>query len=195
MNISIKELRKDVERLILSYESQIAIIGSAINASHAILDALKKERVAANNMLEESLARNASLRRKDFDIMTRDFNLYQEEREEQIKKKVNAFLKQQQELPSQLKALLDEVNSGDTSNSRATIRDIQQRQEEATREVTEAICSFQKESEQSVTEAHEILNNTTGLSVGDFKRWLRQSQPYKNANNSHVDKTLTIARK
>ncbi len=194
MNIS-KELRKDVERLILSYESQIAIIGSAINASHAILDALKKERVAANNMLEESLARNASLRRKDFDIMTRDFNLYQEEREEQIKKKVNAFLKQQQELPSQLKALLDEVNSGDTSNSRATIRDIQQRQEEATREVTEAICSFQKESEQSVTEAHEILNNTTGLSVGDFKRWLRQSQPYKNANNSHVDKTLTIARK
>jgi len=194
MNIS-KELRKDVERLILSYESQIAIIGSAINASHAILDALKKERVAANNMLEESLARNASLRRKDFDIMTRDFNLYQEEREEQIKRKVNAFLKQQQELPSQLKALLDEVNSGDTSNSRATIRDIQQRQEEATREVTEAICSFQKESEQSVTEAHEILNNTTGLSVGDFKRWLRQSQPYKNANNSHVDKTLTIARK
>ena len=194
MNIS-KELRKDVERLILSYESQIAIIGSAINASHAILDALKKERVAANNMLEESLARNASLRRKDFDIMTRDFNLYQEEREEQIKRKVKAFLKQQQELPSQLKALLDEVNSGDTSNSRATIRDIQQRQEEATREVTESICSFQKESEQSVTEAHEILNNTTGLSVGDFKRWLRHSQPYKNANNSHVDETLTMARK
>jgi len=181
MNTSVEELRKTVEGLILSYESQVAIIGSAVNTSHGILDTFKKERVAVNNKLKESLARNASLRRKDFDTMMRDLDFFQEEREEEIKRKMDAFLKQQRELPSQLKALLDEVNSGDTNNSKAIISDIQRRQAEATREITEAIRSFQKEHEQFITEARKILTSTTGLSLADFKNWLGQAQPYKNA--------------
>ena len=194
MNTSIEELRKAVERLILSYESQVATIGLAINTSHGILDAFKKERVAVNNRLEESLARNASLRKKDFNTMMRDFNLYQEEREEEIKRKLDAFLKQQQELAPQLKALL-EVNSSDADNIKAVISNIQRQQARATREVTEAICSFQKEHEQSITEAHKILTSTASLSVGDFKSRLKQLELHKNANNTCVGETLNLARR
>jgi len=188
MNTSVEELRKAVERLIVSYESQVAIIGSAINTSHGILDTFKKERVAVNNRLEESLAKNASLRRKDFDTMMRDFNLYQEEREEEIKRKIDAFLKQQRKLAPKLKALLEGVNSDDTNNSKAIISDIQRRQAEATREVSEAIRSFQEEHEQFITEAGKILTSTTSLSVADFKNWLGQAQPYKNAMTTMTGK-------
>ena len=181
MNTNVEELRKAAERLILSYESQVAIIGSAVNASNGILDAFKEERVAINNRLEESLARNASLRRRDFDNMMRDFNLYQEEREEEIKRKIDAFLKQQRKLAPELKALLEGVNADNIGNIRAIISDIQRRQAEATREVSEAIRSFQKEHEQFITEARKILSSTTSLSLADFKSWLGQAQPYKNA--------------
>jgi len=181
MNTNVEELRKAAGRLVLSYESQVSTIGSAVNASNGILDAFKKERVAINNRLEKSLTRNASLRKKDFVNMMRDFNLYQEEREQAIKRKIDAFLKQQRKLAPELKALLEGVNRGDTNNSKAIISDIQRRQAEATREISEAIRSFQEEHEQFITEACKILTSTTGLSVADFKNWLGQAQPYKNA--------------
>ncbi len=195
MNTSIEELRKAVERLILSYESQVATMGAIVDSTHRIVQTFKKDRVAVNDRLKESLARNASLRRKDFDTMMRDFNLYQEEGEEEIKRKIDTFLQQQRELAPQLKALLEEVNADNVGNIKATISDIQRRQAKATREVTEAIRSFQKEHEQSITEAHKILTSTTSLSVGDFKSWLGQAQPYKNANNSYVAETLNMARR
>lgn len=178
-NTSIEELRKAVERLILSYESQVAIIGAAVNTSYGILDTFKKERVAVNNRLEESLARNASLRRKDFDMMMRDFDLYQEEREEEIRRKIDAFLKQQRELAPQLKALLEGVDADKVGNTRATISNIQCRQAEAAREISEAIRSFQEEHEQLIAEAGKIVTSTTSLSLADFKSWLSQAQPYK----------------
>jgi len=194
MNTSVQELRKAVEGLILSYESQVSLIGMAVSSSHGILNTLKEECMAVNNGLEESLARNASLRRKDFDMMMRDLNLYREEREEEIKRKIDAFLKQQQELAPQLRALLED-NSSDAGNIKAKISNIQRRQAKVTREVTEAIRSFQKEHEQFVTEAHKILTNTSSLSVGDFKNWLKQLQFHKNASNSYIGETLNMARK
>jgi len=195
MNTSIEELRKTVESLILSYESQVATIGSAVNTSNGILDAFKKERVAVNNRLEESLARNASLRKKDFNTMMTDFNLYQEESEEEIKRKIEDFLKQQRKLAPELKVLLEGVNTDNTGNFRAIITDIQCRQAEATREITEAIRSFQKEHEQFITEAYKILARTTSLSMADFRNWLERAQPCKNASNSYVGETLDTARK
>lgn len=194
MNTSIEELRKTVEGLILSYESQVATIGSAVSASHEIVDAFKKEREEINNKLKGSLATNASLRRKDFDAMTRDFNAYWEEREENTRRRLENFLNQQRELVSQLRALLKGANSDDTTNTRARISDIQRRQDEATREITEAIRSFQKEHEQFITEVGKILTSTTGLSVADFKNWLGQTQPCKNENNNYVGETLSTAR-
>jgi len=185
MNTSTEELRKAAERLILSYESQVSTIGAIVDSTHGIVQTFKKDRVEVNNRLKESLARNASLRRKDFDNMMRDFNLYQEEREQEIKRKIDAFLKQQRELAPELKALFEGVNADNIGNIRAKIGDIQRRQAEATREISEAIRSFQKESEQSITEARKIPTSTTSLSMANFKSWLRQAQPYKNANNNY----------
>jgi len=193
MNTSIEELRKTVEGLILSYESQVATMGAIVDSTHRIVQTFKKDRVAVNDRLKESLARNASLRRKDFDTMMRGFNLYQEEGEEEIKRKIDTFLQQQRELAPQLRALLEEVNADNIGNIKAAISDIQCRQAKATREISEAIHSFQKEHEQSTTEAYKILTSTTSLSVGDFKSWLNQL--HKNANNSYVAETLNMARR
>ena len=122
-------------------------------------------------------------------------NLYQEEREEEIRRKIGAFLSQQRELPSQLKALLEGVDADKVGNTRATISNIQCRQAEAAREISEAIRSFQEEHEQLIAEAGKIVTSTTSLGLADFKSWLRQDQPYKNANNTYVGETLNMARR
>jgi len=189
-NTSIEELRKAVERLILSYESQVSTIGAIVDGTHGIVQTVKKDRAEVKKRLKESLARNVSLRKKDFDTMMRDFNLYQEEREEEIRRKIDAFLNQQRELPSQLKALLEGVDADKVGDTRATISNIQCRQAEAAREISEAIRSFQEEHEQLVAEAGKIVTSTTSLSLADFKSWLSQAQPYKVGSRNSLLKEV-----
>jgi len=178
-NMTTEELRKTVERLILSYESQVSTIGAIVDGAHGIVQTVKKDRAEVNKRLRESLARDASLRKKDFDTMMMGFNLYQEKREEEIRRKIDAFLNQQRELPSQLKALLEGVDVDRVGNTRTTISNIQCRQAEAAREISEAIRSFQKEHEQLVGEAGKIVTSTASLGLADFRSWLSQGQPYK----------------
>jgi len=85
---SVREMEYIVQNVFSSYEARIQSIESIFDATHQILKDFqepffdtKQERESINAQLREHLARNESLRKKDFDNMMQGILSIQDERE------------------------------------------------------------------------------------------------------------------
>ena len=67
-----EDMRKLTEEIVSSYESRISAVCTIIDNTHQMLDDFREKRSAMSTQLRETLAKEDSLRKKDFDIMMKE---------------------------------------------------------------------------------------------------------------------------
>ena len=148
-----------VEGIISSYEEKLQSISFIIDNTQMVLGEFqesmsnaKEEKEALNVRLRETLARNESLRKKDFDVMMNTILLSQDDREREVRKLLHNYLTEQREMARQLKENLgtfkdglNKDNIGRINEFHGMLKDILKKQEERKAEVAAKLKIFQKE--------------------------------------------------
>lgn len=195
------DVRDSLDTIISSYEDRIKSVESTYDSIFQIFHTfqtffidVKQEQEQTNTQLRENLARNGSLRKKDFDNMMQDVLKTQDEREEEVKGLLNAYLNEQYKMASLLRKNLSEVRGalakGEVEKIRefkGLIRSLLDEQESKKEEITSNLKEFQKEQERVATGIKALLAKGNELRIRDFKRMLKEIQIQ---NRERIERTL-----
>ena len=182
------------------YEDKVQDMAAFLNTTHQILHNFQEsvvdtrfERDETRAELRENLAKNRSLRRKDFDAMMQNILLLQAEKENEAKTLLNDYLNEQSNVAGILRDCLAEVRNAlangeaiRTQEYRELIQGILQRQEERKIEVSRRLKAFQEEQHTMVERLKSLLSKGRELRIQDFKKMLqrcgaqRQERIYRN---------------
>lgn len=183
-----EDLNDIVNNIIYSYEARIQSIGSIFDTTHQILQGFqeaildtRQEREKIRVELRESLAKNDSLRRKDFDNMMQGILLTQEEREKEVSNLLNRYLNEQREMAKALRENLerfkDSIAKGEAQRLKGfqeMIKEILAKQDKRKEEVTSRLKEFQKEQRVLASRLKQLLAKGKELRISDFKSMLRE---------------------
>jgi len=183
-----EDMRSIVENIISSYEGRIQGIGAMFDATHQVLEGFqesfldaKQERERVNAELRENLAKNESLRRKDFDNMMQGILSSQDEREKGVRNLLNSYLNGQKEMAKKLRESLGKFKNSLAKGEVQRVREFQQvikenfaKQDERKEEVTSRLKDFQKEQQEIAKKLKELLAKGRELRIKDFKLMLKE---------------------
>ncbi len=177
-----------VEGIISSYEEKLQSISFIIDNTQMVLGEFqesmshaKEEKEALNVRLRDILARNESLRKKDFDVMMNTILVSQDDGEREVRNLLHNYLDEQGEMARQLKGNLgtfkDDLNKDDIgriNEFRKMLKDILKKQEERKAEVAAKLRIFQKEQGELSRSLGELLSKGRDLRIKDLKAMLKQ---------------------
>ncbi|NQU52397.1 MAG: hypothetical protein HQ522_07640 [Bacteroidetes bacterium] len=173
-----------------SYESRIQKIQTAFQSSENItesshllfdnvqnfLNNLKKEREVLNSSLSETMAKNGSLRKKDYNLMMTDVLDLLDKKELETETQFLNFIKDQKDTTQSLKnSLLDikDVNSSKTSEKITIIKEqlshISELQGMRKEAVIKSFTDFQQMHNRIMEYLGNLLKNGDNIQVKDIK--------------------------
>jgi hypothetical protein len=181
-------MKNIAENVIYSYESSIQSIEAILETTHQLLEGfqdsfldIKQEREKINGELRESLAKNESLRRKDFDDMMQGILSTQDKREKEVRNLLKTYLNEQKEMARALKENLekfkDSIAAGEAQRVKefqVMIKEILAKQDERKDKVTSRLKEFQKEQQETAERLRELLAKGSELRIKDLKSMLKE---------------------
>jgi hypothetical protein len=182
-----EEMVRLARELIASYEARVSSVEHIIEATHEMLEAFRSQREAMRIQLRETLARAASLRRRDFDAMMQGILVGQEERQERIKEAMRGYLSEHkataQALKEALSLRLRRTQAGLANGEAKRIETVEEllggivaRRQQREQEVTALLAEFQREQEEIARALGGLLSNGGSLKVKEFKATLKLIQ-------------------
>ena len=191
-----EEMVRLARELIASYEARVSSVEHIIEATHEMLEAFRSQREAMRIQLRETLARAASLRRRDFDAMMQGILVGQEERQERIKEAMRGYLSEHKATAQALKEALSlrlgrtqaglpvcDAQAGLANGEAKRIETVEEllggivaRRQQREQEVTALLAEFQREQEEIARALGGLLSNGGSLKVKEFKATLRTIQ-------------------
>lgn len=189
---AVKEIKDVLEDMVSSYEARIQNIGAIFETGQffegfqdSFLET-KQEREKISAELRENLAKNESLRKKDFDSMMQDILLVQDEREKEIKGMFKTYLNEEKERANTLKDGLAGFKEALAKGEVERIRDFQKmmqdiltRQNERKNEVSSSLKEFQKEQKMLAERLKELLVKGREIRTKDLKLMLKKLKEQK----------------
>jgi len=183
-----EDMKNIAENIISSYEARIQSIGDIFDTTHLLLRGFqdsfldtKQEREKFSVELRENLAKNESLRRKDFDNMMQGILSTSEEREKEVRNLLDSYLNAQKEMAQALRENLSKIKdalakgeAGRIKEFQAMIKEIFARQEERKEEVTSNLKEFQKEQQEMAKRLKALLAKGKELRINDLKSMLKE---------------------
>jgi len=183
-----EDMKNIVENIISSYETRIQSIGDIFDTTHQLLEGFqesfldtKQEREKLKTELRESLAKNDSLRRKDFDNMMRVILSSQDEREKEVRFVLKNYLNEHKGMALALRENLSKVKDalakGEAERIKefqAMIKEILAKQDERKEEVTSKLKEFQKEQQEMAIRLKTLLAKGRELRIKDLKSMLKE---------------------
>jgi hypothetical protein len=177
-----------LEYVISSYEARIQSIEAFFETTGQIFqdfqDSLlstKVEREKVNGQLRENLARNESLRKKDFDRMMSIISSYLDQSEHEARQLSRRYLIEQTKLVHQLREGLrnfkDALTEGQAQKAKelqTLIKEILSRQDENKNNVKLKLKEFQEGQQQTSKMLRDLLAKGENLRIRDFKVMLAE---------------------
>ena len=178
------------ENIITSYQDRIQKIQSAFQSSENItesshnlfdnvqasLDELKKERSLINARLCETLAKNGSFRKKDYNSMMSGILSILDEKEKEAEKLFLAFIENQKETAQSLKGSLLSLQDSDPDNTTQKIKSIKEQLaqilqlEEMRKDVVmKAFIDFQNLHKKVMECLEDVLEKGSQIKAKDIK--------------------------
>jgi len=188
----IKRLTKEV---VFSYEYRISEVGIIIDNAHRILEEFKTKRNEMSNQLKGNLAKEGSLRKKDFDRMMEEILSRQDEREKQIKDLLRTFLEEQKEVAQTIKKNLAEGEKVRINDFKKMLKDIQARQKVGENEVSMMLKEFQGEHKEMAELLRSLLDKGEAVRIKDFKEMLKNIRERQIERSNEVKAGLDEFRK
>ena len=176
-----------LENIISSYETRIQSIEAFFEATGQIFqdfqDSLldtRAEREKINSQLRENLAKNESLRKKDFDRMMSVISSHLDESEQEVRQLSQKYLSEQTKLVQQLreglrdfKDALTEGQAEKVKELQTLIKEILAKQDESKNKVTSKLKEFQQGQQQTSKMLRDLLAKGEELRIRDFKAMLK----------------------
>jgi len=158
-----------VQDIVVSYETQISLLGTLIDSTYIILHESEGALAEVHSRLRRTLADNASLRKKDYDSMVAEIESRQEEGRLEIKRLLNEFILAHRKAATQLKELIADTQSARTIDFSAAIAEIQAGQDETHKRVISQLKANQDKQEEIIAEVQGLVNNGKSVKAKDFK--------------------------
>ena len=188
-----------VENIISSYENRIESFEALFETTHQIfqnfqdsLSDAKQERERINGQLRDSLAKNESLRKKDFDHMMMVISSHQDQSEKEVKSLSKNYLGEQTKLARELRENLrnfkDALAKGEAQRVRefqTVIREILAEQERRKEEVISNLKEFQKEQQETAKMLKNLLAKGRELRIRDLKLMLAEFKKQQEERIAH----------
>ena len=183
-----EDMKNIVENIISSYEARIESIERIFYTTGQLLEGFqerlldtREEREKVNAELRENLAKNESLRKKDFDNMMQDILSAQDQREKQVRSLLKNYLDEQKEvanaLGENLSKVKDALAKGETQRVKefqAAITEILKKQEQRKQTVSSELKEFQKNQQEMAKRLKELLGKGKELRIKDLKSMLAE---------------------
>jgi len=183
-----EEMKNIVDHIVSSYEARIQSVESLFDTTHYILRSfqnslfdMKQERETLNTELRENLAKNESLRRKDFDHMMEGILSTQEGRAKEVRNLLNRYLNEQKQMAKDLRENLKEFRDSLSKGEVQRVKDFQEmikqilaKQDERKEEVTFRLKKFKREQVVLSSRLKDLLAKGNGLQIRDFKSALKE---------------------
>jgi uncharacterized phage infection (PIP) family protein YhgE len=183
-----EDMKNIVESIISSYEARVQSIGAIFDTTHQLLEGFqdsfldtKQEQEKINTELRENLAKNESLRKKDFDNMMQDILSSQDQREKQVRSLLKDYLNEQREMANALGESLgnvkDALSKGEVQRIKefqTAITEILAEQEQRKQEVSSKLKEFQKNQQEMAKRLKELLGKGEELRIKDIKSMLAE---------------------
>ena len=168
-----EEMRRVAEEIVSSYQSRISTVAMIIDNTHQLLEDFKNKRNEMSNHLKETLARQGSLRKKDFDNMMKDILSHQDEREKEVKELLKTFFEEQKEIAQVIKRNLADGEKVKISDFKNSLKDIQARQKIRENEVSVMLKEFQTEYKEMAESLRSLLDKREAIRISEFKVTLK----------------------
>jgi len=181
-------MKNNSENVFSYYNWSIQSIEGLLDTTHQMLECFqdslldtKQEQEKINAELRESLAKNESLRRKDFDSMTEGILSTQDEREKEVRNLLKNYLNEQKEMARALRENLgkfkDSLAAGEcqrVKECQEMIKEILAKQDERKDEVTSRLKEFQKEQQEMAKTLKELLAKGRELRIRDLRSMFKE---------------------
>ncbi len=168
-----EEMRRVAEEIVSSYQSRISTVAMIIDNTHQLLDDFKIKRDEMSNQIKETLAKEESLRKKDFDNMMKDILSHQDEREKEVRDLLKTFFEEQKEIAEIIKKNLSEGQKVRINDFKRTLQDIQARQKVRENEVSVMLKEFQTEYKEMAESLRSLLDKREAIRIKEFKVTLK----------------------
>ena len=169
-----EEMARLAREIIGSYEARVSSVEQIIEATHELLESFRGQREAMRTQLRETLARAASLRRRDFDAMMQGILARQEAREGAVKETMRDYLAEQRALAAALREAL--AGAEGIGTVKGLLEGIATEREAREREVRVLLAEFQREQEEIAGALGGLLSDGGAVKVKEFKATLRAIQ-------------------
>jgi len=163
------DMRKMAQEIVSSYQARISEVVAIVDDTHQLLDDLRDNRDQMVDTLKETLAREGSLRRKDFDNIMQNISSRQDEREKEVRELLKTFFEEQKEIAEIVKKNLDEGEQVRIDKFKKMLEDIQVRQRSREEEVKKALTGFQTEYKEMSGSLRSLLDKGEEVRIRDFK--------------------------
>jgi uncharacterized protein YukE len=185
----VEDMKRLTQEIVSSYQSRVSTIGMIIDDTHQLLEDFRARRTGMTNQLKETLAKEGSLRKKDFDHMMKDILSCQGEREQQVKGLLKTFFEEQKEIAEIVKKNLAAGEKIRIDDFRKMLQDMQARQKAREDEVSMTLKEFQKEYKEMAESLRSLLDKEEVIRIKDFREML------KNIRSRQIERTKEIGAK
>jgi hypothetical protein len=190
-----EDMKRVAEEIVSSYQSRIFTVAAIIDNTHQLLEDFKTQRNQMSNQLKETLAKEESLRKKDFDNMMGEILSHQDEREKQVKELLKTFFEEQKEIAETIKKNLSEGQKVRISDFKKILQDIQARQKAREAEVSTTLKEFQEDYKEMAESLRSLLDKEEAIRIKDFKEMLKEIRLRQAERKEEVRKKLDGFRK
>ncbi len=189
------------DNIISSYESRIQKIQTAFQSSESItesshflfdnvqssLNNLRKERDLLNSRLCETLAKNGSLRKKDYNTMMSGILSALDEKEKEAETQFLNFIEAQKETANSLKSsllIINDITASDVAEKinqiKIQLSRISELQETRKKTVMKSFHDFQILHNRMIESLNNLLSKGSQIQVNDIKKIKEQLIKYLN---------------
>jgi len=185
-----EQLRDVVERVVGSYESKVKVVTSLMREVNQRIRSFHAEQEQMTDRLKGILAKNESLRMKDFDVMMAGIREHQEAREQEVGGIVEDFCTEEEETAAELKEILTAQSPSTLEDFRVLKEQVLSRPKERERRITRMLKDFHRDQEELNTALRMLLEKGPSVRVRDFKAMVKAFKIDRSDENTRIDRIL-----
>jgi len=166
-------LRGVVEGIIDTYEERVRTVTSLMKQAVQRIQAFHKEQEELANRLKALLARNESLRKKDFDAMMAGVRTTQAQRGQEVSHMVDELCQKEGATIRQLRAILTGPSPSTMEEFRLLKEEMLGRPRQRERKVSQMMKLFHQDQEELTAALRRLVDKGTAARIKDLKGVVR----------------------
>lgn len=185
-----KEILSIVGNIIDSYETKVKTVTSLITLVFQKIKDIQQEEISMAGRLKDILAKNRSLRRKDFDTMISDIQLQQTRREKEINRIVRDICQEEKETVTKLRELITGKSPSAFEEFMVLKMKMLEQPKERERKLIRMLKNFHQDQQQLCMAFRKLLEKGPSIRIKDFRAMIKAFRVEHQEEISGIDEIL-----